>query len=60
MTANLKLRWRPGSVCVRCCQYAISMTSASWRINPACGEGEEVHAYRGPRVIAPEEVVGLS
>ena len=26
----------------------------------SCDEGEEVHAYRCPRVIAPEEVAALS
>ena len=25
-----------------------------------CDKGEEVHAYHGPRVIAPEEVEALS
>ena len=25
----------------------------------SCDEGEEVHTYRGPRVIAPEEVAAL-
>ena len=29
-------------------------------MNTSCDEGEEVHAYRGPRVIAPEEVATLS
>ena len=26
----------------------------------SCDEGEEAHAYRGPRVIAPEKVESLS
>ena len=26
----------------------------------SCDEGEEVHAYRGPRVIVPEKVVSLN
>ena len=36
----------------------ITVTSASHE--SSCDEGEEVHAYRGPRVIAPEKIVSLS
>ena len=26
----------------------------------SCDEGEDIHAYRGPSVIAPEEIAALS
>ena len=42
------------------CQCAYNKDFGLSEDESSCDKGEEVHAYRGPRVIAPEEVAALS